>query len=109
MSPRIGEVDTAIGLNDDVIGSIETPALEAVGEHRQTTIELDSRDASSIVLTCQQPALKVTRQPVGPIGALELQRHALAWSVSVASTVMDVAEQKIATLLPPDGALGGTE
>src|SRR5262245_32714236 len=55
--PRVGEVDTAVGLDHDVVGTVEPLAFEAVRDHGEAAIELEPRDPPAVVLAGDQPAL----------------------------------------------------
>ena len=43
---RVGEVDAAVGLDHHVIGPVEPPPLEAVGDHGEAAVELLPGDPS---------------------------------------------------------------
>ena len=64
----VGEIDAAVGLDDDVVGPVETAALEAVGDHRDAAVELLARHPPGVVLAGDQAALQVAREPVGAVG-----------------------------------------
>src|SRR5262249_24466309 len=61
-----------------------------------------SRDASRIVLAGHQPAREVTRQSIGAVGRFLVDRHRLARRIFHAPGAMNIAEQQIAALLPPE-------
>src|SRR5262249_22190429 len=105
--PRIGEVDAAVGLHHDVIGTVELSSLEAVRDHRGAAVELLPRDAPAVVLARDQATLQISRQPVGAVRRLLMERDALTRRELHALVVVDVAEEEIATFLPPERALRG--
>jgi hypothetical protein len=106
---RIGEKDRAVGLDHDIVGAIEATPLKTVGDHRETAIELAPRDAPRLVLAGEKAALEVAREPIGPVGRLEDHGHALPRRVLDAPVVVDVVEQQVAALLPPQRPLGRPE
>ena len=61
---RIGEVDRAVRLHDDIVGAIEALAFELVGEHGQFAGDLEPRDSTVAVLGNDHAALAVERQPI---------------------------------------------
>ena len=62
-----------------------------------------------VVFAGEQPALEVAGQPIGPVRCLLERRHALPRRVFHPPVVVNVAEQQIAALLPPDRSFGGSE
>ena len=68
--PRVGEVDAAVGLDDDVVGPVELAALKAVGDDGEAAVELQPGDAAAVVLAGDEPALQVAGQTVGAVGRL---------------------------------------
>ncbi len=98
---RIGEIDRAIRLDHDVVRPIEPPALEAVGNHGEAAVELAARDAAGVVLAGHEPALQVAREAVGAIGRLEIDGNAFTWREFQSAAAVDVVEQQVAALLPP--------
>ena len=67
-APGVGEVDRAVGLDDDVVRPVEAAALEAVGDHGEAAVELLPGDAAAVVLAGEQPALEIAGEPVRPVG-----------------------------------------
>jgi len=55
--PRIGKINRAVRLDDDIVWPVEAPALEAIGDHRYRAVMLLTRDAAGLVLAGQQPTL----------------------------------------------------
>src|SRR5439155_4405146 len=66
-------------------------------------------DAAAVVLAGDEAALQVAREPVGAVGRLLEHAGALPWRVFDAAVVVDVAEQEVAALLPPQRPLGRPE
>ena len=99
--PRVGEIDAAVGFDDDVVGSVERVALKAVGNDGDASVMLQAGDSPAIVFAGDEAALEVTRQPVSAVGRLADERYALARLVFHAPVVVDVAEQQVAALGPP--------
>jgi hypothetical protein len=58
------------------------------------------------VLAGDESSLQVAGQAVGAIGRFEKQRNAASRLVLHATVVVDVAEQEVAALLPPQRSLG---
>src|SRR5262249_13923411 len=83
--------------------------LKAVRQNRETAVELAPRHASSVVLTCEEPPLQIAREPVRAVGRLEIDGHAIARRVFHAPIVVDIGEQEVAALLPPERPLGGSQ
>ena len=71
IGPRIGEIDTAIRFDDDVVGPVELPSLEAVRDHGQAAVEFEPGHPPTVMFAGEQPPLQVAGQPVGAIGRLE--------------------------------------
>ena len=53
---RIGEVDGAVGGDDDIVGAVEALALVFVGEDRDRPVVLGAGDAAVAMLTADQAA-----------------------------------------------------
>ena len=62
---RVGEVDGAVGLNNDVIGAVEPLALKMLRQHRASAVVGDSRHAAAVVLRREHASLPIQRQAVG--------------------------------------------
>ena len=105
--PGVREVDAAVRLDHHVIGPIEPPSLEAVGDHGDAAVEFLPGDPSAVMLAGEQPALEVAGQPIGAVRRLLDQGHALARHVLHPPVVMNVTEQQIAAFLPPHWSFGG--
>jgi hypothetical protein len=56
---RIGEPDRIVRLDDGVVGRVEALALPLVGEDRDRSVDLGSRDAAHQVLAGDEPSLVV--------------------------------------------------
>ena len=107
--PGVGEIDRTVGLDHHVVGPVEAPALEAVRDHGEAAVELAPGDPPGVVLAGEQAALQIAGEPVGAVGRLEIHGHALRRRVLHAPVVVDVAEQQVAALLPPQRSLGRSE
>ena len=102
---RIGEVDGAVGLDHDVVGTVEALALEALGEDRAGAVIGDARHAAAIVLRRQHPSLAVERQPVGHADGVGGQLRPFGQPPPAHDALVgDVAEEQGARA--PHGALG---
>src|SRR5262249_16437743 len=53
--------------------------------------------------------MQIAREPVRAVGRLEIDGHALARRVLHAPVIVDVGEQEVAALLPPEWPLGGSQ
>src|SRR5262249_57763261 len=53
--------------------------------------------------------MQIAREPVRAVGRLEIDGHALARRVFHAPVVVDIGEQEVAALLPPEWPLGGSQ
>jgi hypothetical protein len=107
--PRIGEINRAVGFNDNVVWPIQAASLEAVGNHCDAAVVLLASDAAGFVFAGQQPALQVAGEAIGLVGVLLEYGDALAGRVFHAFAGVDVAEQQIAALLPPQRPFGRTK
>src|SRR5712691_2996449 len=105
-APGIGEVDGAVGLDDDVIGPVEPAPLEAVRQHGEAAVELAPGDPPAVVLAREQAALLIAGEPIGAVGRLQVDGHALPGRVFHAPVVVNIGEQEVAALLPPQRSLG---
>src|SRR6202011_653252 len=100
-APRVGEVDAAVGLDHDVVGPVELSPLKAVRDDGDAAVKLLPSDPTTVVLASDQPALEVAGQTVGAVRRFLEQRSAFARLVLHPPVVVDVAEQQVAALLPP--------
>src|SRR5262245_28014479 len=53
--------------------------------------------------------MQIAREPVRAVGRLEIDGHALARRVFHAPAVVNIGEQEVAALLPPERPLGGSQ
>src|SRR5262249_5845812 len=106
-TPLVGKLARAVGFHHHIVWAVEPPPLKAVRQNRETAVELAPRHASSVVLTCEEPPLQIAREPVRAVGRLEIDGHAIARRVFHAPIVVDIGEQEVAALLPPERPLGG--
>ena len=104
--PRVGEIDAAVGADDNVVRPVESAALKAVGDDGDAAVRFLAGDAAAVVLAGDESSLQVAGQAVGAIGRFEKQRNAASRLVLHATVVVDVAEQEVAALLPPQRSLG---
>ncbi len=54
----------------NVVGTIELSALKTVGDHGNTAVVLLPGHASALMLTGNEPALQIPREPVSLVGRL---------------------------------------
>jgi len=97
----VGEIDGAVGFDDDVIRPAEAFALEIVCDDRDRAVGIDAHDALRVSLAGDKPPLKIAGQTVCVLRTLLEERDALPRRVLHAAVVADVAEKEIAALLPP--------
>ena len=69
---------------------------------------LQAADTPAVVLGCDQPALEVAGEAVVSIHRFSLNGYARSGGVAHAAVVVDVAEQQVSAVAPPEGALGWT-
>src|SRR5207253_3603225 len=69
-------------------------------------VELAARDAPGIVLAGDQSTLEVAREAIGSVARLEIHGHALPGRVFHSPIVVNVGEEEVAALLPPERSLG---
>src|SRR5262249_4954093 len=81
----------------------------AVRDDGDAAVELLPRHSPAVVLAGEQPPLEIAGESVGAVGWLLEHGHALAGDVLHALVVVDVAEEQIAPLFPPERALGRPE
>jgi hypothetical protein len=104
--PWIGEVDRAVRFHHHVVRPVEAPALEARRYHCGGTVGLFTYHPPSGALASDKASLEVASEPVCSVSRfLEFDRP-LTGCVFHASIAIDVAEQKVAALLPPQRTLG---
>ena len=61
---RIAEPDRPVGSDDDIIGAVETLALEMAGQGCDGAVMLDAADAAALMLARYKAPLAVHRVPV---------------------------------------------
>src|SRR5208282_360820 len=103
----VGEPDCAVGMNGEIVGSVELFALIAVHQNRDRAVRFGARYAAGVVFAGEQAALAVAKVAVAVIrraakngdfvGVFEPAEHAV---------VRNVAEEKVAAVAEPDGAFG---
>src|SRR6185503_6528207 len=106
----IGEPETAVRLADDVVGTVEALALEAVHEHLELAARVRSAQATVAALAHDEPALEVERGAIAFAGVLAhaLGRLAGHEAVELAVVATDVHERVVAVGVP-QRALGEHE
>ncbi len=104
--PWIGEIDRAVGLDDDVVRLVERPALIVVGDHRKAAVFFLARDAAREAFAGDEPALGIARMAVGAVRLLAIDARPLAGRVFDQPVVADRAEEEEPAFLPPHGAFG---
>src|SRR5258708_36763116 len=81
--------------------------VKAVGAEGEGGIEFLAGGPPAVMLAGNERALKIAGQAVRPVGRLEEQRGAaLARLMLHPAVVVDVAEQEVAALVPPQRPLG---
>src|SRR6185312_8838760 len=73
---RIGEPIAAIGMRHDIVGRIETLAIEAIGQNRHRAVELIAHDPAREVLAGELPPLEIEGVAVAVVGRRAHDRHA---------------------------------
>ena len=99
--PWIGEIDAAVGFDDDIVRPVQPAPLEAVGDNGDAAVELLTCHTAAVMLAGDEPPLQIAGQAVGAVGRFLEQRDAGAGLVLHAPVVVDIAEQEIAAFLPP--------
>ena len=105
-SARVGEVDTAVGLDYDIVGTVESGAAIPVGYRGYLAVGVLACDAARAMFAGQQPAFQVAGESVGVVGGLLEEGDALIGRPFHAPVVVDVAEQQVAAIAPPEWAFG---
>jgi hypothetical protein len=72
---RVGEVDTAVGFDYHVIGSVELEAAITLGDDRDAAIGLLAVDAATEVVTHNEPSLAVSGLPIRVLRAFFVNRN----------------------------------
>ena len=105
---RIGEPDGVVGLHDDVVGRVETPAFETVDQNRYVAVVLGAGDTARVrVLAGDESALAVTRVAVGVVGRAAEYREAVVLLVELHDPIVrNVAKEKVSAVGEVDRALG---
>ena len=74
---RVGEVDDAVGLDHDIVGTVEPLALELLCQDRAGAVVRDAAHAAAIVLRRQHLALAIQGQTIGHARGIGGQLRAL--------------------------------
>jgi hypothetical protein len=106
IGPGIGKIDTAVGLHHDIIGTVQAPALKAVGKHGEAAVEFLPGHTPAVMLAGNEAALEVAREPIGTVRRLLKHGHALARRIFHALVVMDITEQQVPAFFPPERTFG---
>ena len=104
----VGEIDVAPGTDDDVVGAVEAAAPVVAGDDGDAAVGFLAGNPAGIVLAGQQAAAGVAGKAVGPVGWFHEETDAVGGSPLHAAAVVDVAEEQVTALVPPQGALCGT-
>ena len=59
MAPGVGEIDTAVGFDDDVIGPVQLATLKAVGDDGDPAVMLLPGDPPRVMLAGNKPPLRI--------------------------------------------------
>ena len=106
---RIGEVHRAVGFHDDIVGTQQALALEAVGDDGDAAVGLGAGDAARQMLGRDDAALQIAGEAVGLVGLLHRDGDALTRRVFHPPRGIDVVEEQVAAFLPPERPLGRTD
>ena len=68
---RVGEVDAALGVDPQVVGTVEPLAFVLVRQHGDFALGRDGYEPAVATLAGQQVAVLVEVQPIGPAGILQ--------------------------------------
>ena len=66
----IGEVDTALRINPQIVGAVELLAAKAIGQHGHLAFRRDPSNAAVTTFACQQFAVLVEVESVLATGIL---------------------------------------
>jgi len=103
----IAKPDGAVGMRDDVVGSVEFFALVIVHQNRDGAVVLGTRDAARIVFAGEQAALSVAVIAIAVVGRTAKNADfSRVFEPSQHAVVGNIAEQKITAITEPNGALG---
>ena len=73
---RVREVNDAVLIDGEVVGTIEAPALKVRCERREAAVFFQPGDATPTVLAKDQSSLPVERESIGSLSALAAQTAA---------------------------------
>src|SRR5437762_12190929 len=104
----IGEVDLTVAPDHDVVGRIESLALEFVHQYLNLSFAIGSGDAPRFVLAGVQAPLAIHRVPVGTVGILPIDFRRPPGDVFVEPVLAIVAKDQKA-LARPDRSLAARE
>ena len=90
--------------HNKIVGTVQAFALVVVRHNGNAAVGFLSRNPTGIVLTRQQPALRIASQAVGLVGAGLEKRQTVGIVIAHPPILPDVAEQQVATFLEPDRA-----
>ena len=105
--PGVGEVDAAVGFDDHIVGAVELAALELVGVDGGGAVVFPAADAAAVVFGGDEASLGVAGESVVAVDGFGVHGDAGAGGVAHSAVVVDVAEQEVAAVVPPEGAFGG--
>ena len=103
----IGEPDAPIGMDDDIVGRIQTLALEPVQQHSDGSVVLGAGDTAAEMLAGDQATLAVSRVAIAVIrGLTEYAGLARGFVPLHDAVVGDVAEEQETAVAEVDRTLG---
>lgn len=111
---RIGEIQIAVGREDEIVGTVETVAVIAIRHDGDRAIRFEPADLAIAMPAKDEPSIGVQRQPVGSRlfpgerrraavpAAREEQTDAFAGLPFVDAVRRNIREEQVAALLMPD-------
>ena len=100
----IGEPDTAIGVDNDVVGGIEGFAFKAVDENGDRPVVFGAGDASGAVFAGDEAALVVAGVAIAKVGGLAKDTEgAVAFVPAHDAVVGNVAKEYTSRITKPNG------
>jgi hypothetical protein len=88
------------------LGRFKRRPLETCGDHRDGAVVLFTDHATAGAFAGDEAALDVAREPVSPVGRLLEFHRPLTGRVFHAPVAIDVTEQQVTALLPPNRTFG---
>ena len=106
---RIGEVHRAVGFDDDIVGTQQAFALEAVGDDSDAAVGVGAGDTTRQMLGRDDAALQIAGEAVSLVSLLHRDGDALTRRVFHAARGIDVVEEQVTAFLPPERSFGRTD